>query len=69
MFMLYLRAIRAGRCREWRCADHIFIQIYFRVHADNRKCRFQMAAILKSYTADIKREFRVAQYLKMFDTC
>ena len=27
-----LRAIRAGRCREWRYADHIFIQIYFRVH-------------------------------------
>ena len=27
-----LRAIRAGRCREQRCADHIFIQIYFRMH-------------------------------------
>ena len=27
-----LRAIRAGRCREWRYADHIFIQIYFRMH-------------------------------------
>jgi len=26
------RAIRAGRCRERRCADHIFIQIYFRMH-------------------------------------
>jgi len=27
-----LRADRAGRCRERRCADHIFIQIYFRMH-------------------------------------
>jgi len=27
-----LRAIRAGRCRELRYADHIFIQIYFRMH-------------------------------------
>jgi len=27
-----LRAIRAGRCRERRYADHIFIQIYFRLH-------------------------------------
>ena len=27
-----LTAIRAGRCRERRCADHIFIQIYFRMH-------------------------------------
>ena len=27
-----LRAIRAGRCRERRCADHIFIQMYFRIH-------------------------------------
>jgi len=27
-----LRAIRAGRCRERRYADHIFIQIYFRKH-------------------------------------
>ena len=26
------RAIRAGRCRERRYADHIFIQIYFRIH-------------------------------------
>ena len=26
-----LRAIRAGRCRERRYADHIFIQIYFRM--------------------------------------
>jgi len=34
MFMLYiiLRAIRAGRCRERRYADHLFIQIYFRMH-------------------------------------
>jgi len=30
--MLYLRAIRPGRCRERRYADHIFIQIYFRMH-------------------------------------
>jgi len=21
-----------GRCREWHYADHIFIQIYFRMH-------------------------------------
>ena len=27
-----LRAIRAGRCRERCYADHIFIQIYFRMH-------------------------------------
>ena len=27
-----LRAIRAGRCRERRYANHIFIQIYFRMH-------------------------------------
>jgi len=27
-----LRAIRAGRCRERRYADHIFIQIYVRMH-------------------------------------
>jgi len=33
MFMIYiLRAIRAGRCRERRYADRIFIQIYFRMH-------------------------------------
>ena len=32
MFMLYFRAIRAGRCRERRYADHIFIQMYFRMH-------------------------------------
>ena len=31
MFMLCL-AVRAGRCRERRYADHIFIQIYFRMH-------------------------------------
>jgi len=23
---------QGGRCRERRCADHIFIQIYFRMH-------------------------------------
>jgi len=27
-----LRALRAGRCRERRYADHMFIQIYFRMH-------------------------------------
>ena len=27
-----LTAIMAGRCRERRYADHIFIQIYFRMH-------------------------------------
>ena len=27
-----LRAIRAGRCRERRYADHIFIHIYFKMH-------------------------------------
>jgi len=27
-----LRAIRAGRCRERRYADHIFIQAYFTMH-------------------------------------
>jgi len=27
-----LRAVRAGRCRERRYADHIFIQIFSRMH-------------------------------------
>jgi len=27
-----LRAIRAGRCKERRYTDHIFIQIYFGMH-------------------------------------
>ena len=27
-----LTAIRAGRCRERRYADHTFVQIYFRMH-------------------------------------
>ena len=27
-----LREMRAGRCREQRYADHIFIQICFRMH-------------------------------------
>jgi len=31
------RAIKAGRCREWHDADHIFIQIYFRMHHFNVK--------------------------------
>jgi len=31
-FLNILRAIRAGRCRERCYADHIFIQIYFRMH-------------------------------------
>jgi len=31
-FLNVLRAIRAGRCRERRYADHIFIQIYFTMH-------------------------------------
>jgi len=31
-FLNILRAIRAGSCRERRYADHIFIQIYFRMH-------------------------------------
>ena len=35
---------------------------------NNIKCGFQVAAILKSNMADIKREFQVAQYLKMFAT-
>ena len=30
-FLCFLRAIRAGRCRERRYADHTFIQIYFRM--------------------------------------
>ena len=32
MLCYILRAIRAGRCGERRYADHIFIQIYFRMH-------------------------------------
>ena len=31
-FLNILRAIKAGRCRERRYANHIFIQIYFRMH-------------------------------------
>jgi len=31
-FLNILTAIRAGRCRERCYADHIFIQIYFRMH-------------------------------------
>jgi len=31
-FLNILSAVRAGRCRERRYADHIFIQIYFRMH-------------------------------------
>jgi len=31
-FLNILRAIMAGRCRERRYADRIFIQIYFRMH-------------------------------------
>ena len=31
-FLNISRAIGAGRCRERRYADHIFIQIYFRMH-------------------------------------
>ena len=31
-FLNILIAIRAGRCRERRYADHIFIQMYFRMH-------------------------------------
>jgi len=31
-FCYTLRAICASRCRERRYADHIFIQIYFRMH-------------------------------------
>ena len=33
------------------------------------KCRFRMAAILNTNMADMKREFRVAQYLKIFSIC
>jgi len=35
---------------------------------DNIKCGFQVAAILKYNMAEIKKEFQVAQYLKMFVT-
>jgi len=31
-FLNILRAIRAGSCIERRYADHIFIQMYFRIH-------------------------------------
>jgi len=31
-FLDILRTIRAGRCRERRYADDIFIPIYFRMH-------------------------------------
>jgi len=32
VYVIFLRAIRAGRCIERRYADHILIQIYFRMH-------------------------------------
>jgi len=32
VYVMILRAIRAGRCRERRYADHIFIPIYFKMH-------------------------------------
>jgi len=32
VYVIFLRAIRAGRCRERRYADHILIQIYLRTH-------------------------------------
>ena len=32
VYVNILTAIRAGRCREGRYADHTFIQIYFRMH-------------------------------------
>ena len=35
---------------------------------DNSKRRFQVAAILKSKMADVKRKVQLAQYLKMFTT-
>jgi len=35
---------------------------------DNSKCRLQVAAILESNMVDIKGEFQVAQYQKMFAT-
>jgi len=31
-YVIFLRAIRAGRCRERHYADHILIQIYLRMH-------------------------------------
>ena len=30
--VFYVYVVRAGRCRERRYADHIFIHIYFRMH-------------------------------------
>jgi len=32
VFMLYFKSNQGGRCRERRYADHIFIQIYSRMH-------------------------------------
>ena len=32
MFMLYFESNQGRGCRERRYADHIFIQIYFRMH-------------------------------------
>jgi len=32
MFILYFESNQGGRCRERHYADHIFIQIYFRMH-------------------------------------
>ena len=31
-YVYILRAITAGRCRERRYADHVFIQMYLRMH-------------------------------------
>ena len=47
---------------------HLDTRIKFIMSIDDSKCIFQGAAILKSNMADIKREFQVAQYLKMFAT-
>ena len=35
---------------------------------DNSKRRYQVAAILKSNMANVKRKILLAQYLKMFTT-
>jgi len=47
MLCYILRAIGAGRCRERRYADHIFIQIYFRMHQGPVAGRCQAMVIVK----------------------
>jgi len=47
-FLNILRALRAGICKERRYADHIFIQIYSRMH------HFVVKLSKKNFASDSK---------------